>query len=277
MEKVKIKQLDAERVAVIVGRLQELSHYISVSCKPPSSLRWQAHDPGLPDIAMFPHVRAIMELPDKEQVTEAMFESILHALPASVAQWHEDVKGKVGRELRKSYERTLQNESNDVGLEMDLGKLSDLDLTDLAVWTYDHAMFGGLGCHFTYPALTGHLISRDFMELLEPDQEPDKSGDLYLRALLSLTKLHPWCLRDIVCFTSGDILAQVRTMAGLCGLDWKTTTWMEMDERKERFICTCHLCTDSSKKEVMDWRRVVNVSNNLSGLVVNIDVGYVYR
>ena len=259
MEQKKLEQLEGERIQVIVDRLRDLAIAISLSSDSSSSLRWQAHGPSLPDIAMFPVVRDIMELPSEEKVTPRMVQSIINALPGLVSRWHKEAKIQTGKTLRKFFQQMKLNESKDAEFELDLKDLADSEIPDLAIFTYNGSASFGAPTFLTYLECLGSSWSRHHE--LRYIHNPKMDADPYKRAVIALTNLRPWSADLVIYQNMDDMRGPVRTMAELCGLDWKRVTWMEMDQRPERFLCVCRGCL-SKPKMVMNWRAVVSASGN---------------
>ena len=106
-----------------------------------------------------------------------------------------------------------------------------------------------MGTTLSFQEVLVHSVMRGKYDALS-QQDP------YLRAVGSVTDCRPWIL-DVNCRISAATIAQVRVLAKLCGLDWRTVTCQEMDQRNDRFVCLCEWCKTSCVKRVMNWRYIV--------------------
>lgn len=226
----------------MVNRIHQLVDSLSSIYKPPAFPVRQLHDPILADIAMFPEIRAIVELPNEAQVT---FKSVFDDLPSMVARWHAKLKTQLGEELKCSF-RKLSLDGHAAWSEGELEDGEASTLVDLAV-----SLFRCRKCHrdLIYPSLISHYCER----------RAAGSSDVYLHTVLVVAGCCPWSPENIDCYTTAYAVTLLRAITNLIGLDWKTVTCKEMDECEERFICTCSLCADSvASPPVMTWRHVVN-------------------
>lgn len=212
---------------------------------------------------MFPEVRAIVELPNEDAVTQDTFLPVVKILPDLIARWHIEVKTALAKKLRESYKAVLLRE-----LDLDgkdalayISGFTDSDLLNLAI-----IFFRCPGCseQLYYPSLTAHLCRVPWHQSKIP--VPQQS-DLYMRIVCSLLKHPPWSVNHVNFETSPETIAPLRTMTGLCGLDWKTATCEDLDRCKAWFVCTCWRCVKAKPKTVMNWQYVVSF----------LEYAYVYR
>lgn len=216
---------------------------------------YQLHDPALANFAVMPEVRAIVELPNEVEVTLSMFQPVVNILPDLIARWHADVKTQMGQILKAAYkeafgELTQTTNAPDAGTDLDI--LDDSAMMELATSCF---AFSCSCCNKKMFSCQDALAHTCFGGVAHNLDE----ADLYVRAVLDVTLCRPWSSSSqIVCKNSAATIAQVRAVAQLCGLDWRTVTCREMDQCKERFVCLCEPCTMLEFTRVMDWRYIVS-------------------
>lgn len=208
------------------------------------------HDPSIINILMFPELRSLAEHSTDPSIREADLHPVLHTLPQLTARWHKEIKVQLGQKLRLAYEQAeaegiIQSRPDEVA-----------SLVDLACSTLVCSHCGKV---LAYPSLIAHVCPlEDYNRLLPVSVSQGGNADEYLEAVVSVTGARPWSPEHIVCKIDTHILAKVQKIAKLCGLDWETVKWWNMDRRKDRFICVCRLCVKSPTTEVMTWRHVVS-------------------
>lgn len=260
LEERKAERLTDERTGLMATRIRKFNDSVTEWYTAQAVPSYQLHDPALADFAVMPEVRAIVELPNEIEVTSSTFQPVLEKLPDLIAQWHANVKTQVGQFMKASYKTALEELArvgDETGVGTDVDTITDSAFVELATsflsfsgypWDRDDAMRATLSFQETlvHSAMRGHYSALS-------QQDP------YLRAVGSVTDCRPWTL-DIKCKVSAATIAQMCILAKLCGLDWRTVTCQEMDQRNDRFVCLCEWCKKSCVKRVMNWRYIVRGS-----------------
>lgn len=257
LEKARNKRLVDEREGVFKTRIDQF--YVcarqSYTAQPIPS--YELHDPALANFAIMSEVRAIVELPNEIEVTSETFQPVVDILPVLISRWHADVKTQMGQILKASYTKAfmeLATSSSVTVAPLVLDISPDSALMDLATFYGAFSCSSCEGVLSCQEALVHECMGRFLY--VEPD--------LYMRAVISATQCLPWSLDNLVtgkisCTVSAATIIEVCMMTQLCGLDWRSVTCRDMDQRKERFACICQECAKDDSTRVMNWRCIVSV------------------
>lgn len=235
---------------VITHRVEVLRDALEQFYQPPMLPPRSAGDPLLGDIAMFPEVRAIVELPNDIDIYPDAFAYIIHQLPALSARWRSECKFALGEILRQSYkEFQLEGTADGAWTDAEINAMGNADLVDLAASVFEC-------CHCKHLIRTSEFLSvlSHRCEWNYSDKRPIAS-DIYLRGLRPIASL-PWTARQFR--TEVANIARLRRVTSLLGVDWKTATSKALDNSDPWFICTCMHCHGLDFQFVSRWDRAVS-------------------
>lgn len=239
MAEIKTSRTRTERQIVLCGRLTILKTVISAArAAPPKLTAADACKPRLPDLALMPEIRALVEQPNDAVVDQHSFEALLPNLPAWEQKWRDERTAEFLQILRSG---------------SDLEKRDGVDPLKLA-----RTMFNCKYCsQFShYPAVLAHECRMPLPRFLAATG--DGSGvreplDVYFRCIWLTDAILP--LQPLNFEVSPHSSGMDRIVA-LCGKAPSTTTHQEMDDADPRLA----YAEDSTGlgPTVMSWRRAVS-------------------
>lgn len=256
-ENYRVARIREERGPVLCARFRSLFYVLCPRYKSlRSCLPRLPEGSNLPDIAVFPEVRDIVDLPSEAEVTEKSFEPLVDMLPSLIARLQVNAKTQLERVLQREhsiYDIASQDTSAiDGAVKIEItGSDDEASLVDLAISVVRCPRCNE---HLNFPALISHACNA----MCEPPRPP--RNDIYLWELYRLTGRPPWSVDLIFCDVQGEAGKQVRTLVDMCGLDWRTATWREMDQQGKIFVFVKEEFRPVKYKNRMNWRVVVSCS-----------------
>lgn len=252
VQRCQTRRNNEERVRVIGHRVGVLRDAVESLYKPPTLPPRSAWDPRLGDIAMFPEVRAIIELPNEAEILPDTFASVIQDLPILSIRWRDECKVALGENLRKSYQRfllQLEDTADAAWTEAEIDTMENVDLVDLAASV--------LECRFCHCTMEFLLV---VIHRCAYNKVHFVMSDVYLLGLHSILP-SPWSASQFR--TEVAHIPRLHRVASLLGVDWKIATSKALDNCDRWFVCTCERCQAMSHRsgvQALKWRNVVSRS-----------------
>lgn len=241
-----MRHIQQKQARVIAPRIKMLKDALESLYTSPTLPPRCPHDPRVEEIAMFPEVRAIIELPVETEVLPDTFIPVIRDLPVLNARWHSECKRVLGKNLRESYKelsRSVKDTEVDAWTETEIDNIGDVDLVDLAASAFECSI---CDAQMAFPRILAHRCR-------DPEEQIIFRESYVERIYVALAQV-PWSVAWVR--TKVANISKLHRVTSLLGLDWKTATSKDLDNHW--FVCSCMRCKAQSPLEVMRWHCVVS-------------------
>lgn len=235
MEEIKTARIRSRRARVISGRLAILKTVISAArAAPPKRTAADEYKPRLPDLAMMPELRTVVEQPDDAIVDRHTFEALLPNLPAWEHKWRDESTAELLQTLRSG---------------SDFETREGVDPLKLARTTFTCKR-----CRHSihYPTILSHECIHVSVHSSADACSTREPGDIYFCCILFTSGLMPWRSGN---FEVSPFSSTIDMIVTLCGKAPSTATHEEMDHADPRLA---HGDKPGLSPTVMSWRRAVS-------------------